>query len=185
MKIASHHIKGTKAHALSEALRPNPKYRPKKPWPEDCTVQWGHGIIPRTPFFEAFLPNNFIRGEGATIEKAEAKAFAQYERELSCNHQWGRQRPGRDLYNNGAGWCRRCGAFRSKMFTPIVILGHHRKPLSRMEEILLNDMENDHEMNAHMDRTYPEDRESTRKYLRLLQLRRHLFGTDTTRKEEA
>lgn len=176
MKIASHHIKGTKDHELSQIIRKTPDYTPQKAWPEDCTVQWGQGIIPNTPFFEAFMPGNFIRGEGADIAEAEAKAFAQYEKEGLCNHSWGRQRPGRQFYTNGAGWCKKCGAFRSNMFKELFIIGSYRKPLSVMEAGFLEDMETDHEMNEHMDKTYPEERESTRKYRRKLEIRRKLFG---------
>lgn len=176
MKIASHHVPGTKEHELAQRIRPAPDYVPVKPWPEEARVQWGHGIVPAVPFFEAFLPGTFIRGEGADIAEAEAKAFAQYEREGHCDHQWGRQRPGGDLYTNGAGWCRKCRAFRSSMFPPITKLGAHRKPLSTMELHHLESMETDHEMNEWMDRVYPDDRADREKLKRLLRVRRHLFG---------
>jgi hypothetical protein len=81
MKIAAHHIKGTPEHRFSEMLRPDPEYTPACAWPDDCMVQWGHGIIPAVPFFEAFPPGTFIRGEGETIAEAERKAFAQYQSE--------------------------------------------------------------------------------------------------------
>lgn len=183
MKIARHHIKGTKEHGISEIIRPAPEYTPKQPWPENCTVQWGHGIIPANPFFEAFIPGTFIRGDGATIEEAEAKAFAQYSQEGSCDHLWGRQRPKGDLYKNGAGWCRKCGAFRSKMFQSIVDLGYHRRPLSRSEEDFLHSLETDHEMNEHMDRKYPQERKNRLVMKRLLRIRKNLFGVDQTSPE--
>jgi len=154
----------------------NTEYTPVQNWPEECTVQWGNGIIPANPFFEAFIPGTFYRGDGATIEEAEANAFAQYEKEKTCNHLWGRQRPKRDLYTNGAGWCRHCGAFRSKMFNEIVNLGSHRKPLNKSEEYFLDSLENDHEMNAHMDEKYPHDRKQRQTQARLLRIRKNLFG---------
>ena len=176
MQIAAHHVEGTREYELSQRIRPSPAYNPQQEWPEDCRVQWGHGIVPATPFFEAFLPGTFIRGEGETIQEAEAKAFDQYEREKTCSHLWGRQRPGGALYTNGAGWCRKCRAFRSKMFRPIVKLGCHRKPLTVSEMHYLESVETDHEMNAHMDRLYPDDAKDREKSKRLLQIRRHLFG---------
>lgn len=176
MRIAAHHIPGTAEHNLSSLLTSNPAYAPVCAWPDDCTVQWGHGLIPATPFFEAFPPGTFIRGEGATIAEAEQKAFAKYQRDLACNHVWGRQRPGREVYLNGAGWCRKCGSFRGKMFKEVVVLGHWRKPLSRWEQDWLTHMDTDHEMNAHMDRVYPQDAAGRRKSHRLLKIRRNLFG---------
>jgi len=176
VKIASHHIEGTPQHKLSSLMGKNTEYTPVQNWPEECTVQWGNGIIPANPFFEAFIPGTFYRGDGATIEEAEANAFAQYEKEKTCNHLWGRQRPKRDLYTNGAGWCRHCGAFRSKMFNEIVNLGSHRKPLNKSEEYFLDSLENDHEMNAHMDEKYPHDRKQRQTQARLLRIRKNLFG---------
>lgn len=180
MIIAAHHKKGTRENDLSEMIRPSPDYVPTCAWPGDCAVQWGHGLLPAVPFFEAFPKGTFIRGEGADIAEAEAKAFAQYQRDLACDHVWGRQRPGPKgtLYTNGAGWCRKCGGFRGKMFPEIIMLGHWRKPLKRWERDWLTDMETDHEMNAHMDRKYPQDAPGRRKSLRLLRLRLNLFGVD-------
>lgn len=160
MIIASHHIKGTDEHALSSMLHSNPEYSPVCEWPDDCTVQWGHGLIPAVPFFEAFIPGTFIRGEGKDIEEAERKAFAQFEREALCDHLWGRQRPRRALYTNGAGWCRKCGAFRSSMFQPIFIIGCYRRPIERYEANMFDDL---------------YDPNGSR-YERILYLRRRLFG---------
>jgi len=177
VKVAPHHVPGTSEHDLSQRIRPSPSYTPQKAWPEDCTVQWGHGIVPATPFFEAFVPGTFIRGEGATIEEAEAKAFAQYEREGTCEHHWGRQRPGGTLYTNGAGWCRKCRAFRSGMFPSIYEFGKHRQPLSPMEEQHLDSLENDHELNDRMDALYPGERAERLKMKRILRLRKNLYGS--------
>ena len=68
----------------------------------------------RTAFFEAFLPDTFIRGEGATPEEAEAKAWQQYQREISCKHEVFEKRG----YKNGAGFCVGCGGFRFDVFEP-------------------------------------------------------------------
>ena len=175
MKIASHHIKGTEENRLNQIIRKTPDYEPVQPWPEDCTVQWGHGIIPATPFFEAFPTGTFIRGEGSTIAEAEAKAFAKFSKEEQCDHQWGRQRPGRDLYGNGAGWCQKCSAFRSNMFKPIVKLRKHRKPLSSSEDYYLASLD-DEEMNQRMDAKYPHMTANRKREERLLKVRKHLYG---------
>lgn len=180
MKIAPHHIPGTSQHKLSSMLHSNPAYTPACAWPENCTVQWGHGIIPAVPFFEAFIPGTFIRGEGEDIAAAERKAFAQYEREFRCEHVWGRTRPNKQqtFYDNGAGWCRKCGAFRGSMFRPVVTIGHMRKPLSPWEAGWLKELEGprDPEFEAHMERVDPGHTESCRKSRRLLRIRRNLFG---------
>lgn len=127
-------------------------YSPGQPWPDDCTVQWGGGGVVLTPdgsyvtaFFEAFpAVGGFIRGEGETIEAAEAKAWSLYRRERVCHesggHQWSRNRRRRtkdgelltDLYTNGGCFCMRCGSFRTVM-PAIVILGSWREPLRATE----------------------------------------------------
>ena len=137
-------------------------YSPRCPWPSNTTVQWGNGIIPAVAFFEAFVPGTFIRGEGKDIAEAEQKAFDQLRKEITCNHHWGRTRRNGEVYTNGAGWCRKCNAFRSKMFKPIVELGHHRRPLEIMENWLLEDAEH--------------DVTTFSKYERSLHIRKKLFG---------
>jgi hypothetical protein len=176
VRIAPHHIEGTPEHQLSAMIRPAPTYTPVCSWPDDCMVQWGHGLIPAVPFFEAFPPGTFIRGEGETIEQAERKAFAQYESEFLCAHVWSRHHERRGTYLNGAGWCRKCGAFRGRMFSEVVVLGHMRKPLNKSERWLLSSIEEDAEMNDHMDRKYPEQRANRRRTARVLRLRLNLFG---------
>ncbi|MBI1682336.1 hypothetical protein [Caulobacter hibisci] len=176
MKIAPHHIAGTPEAALSAALGTHVDYHPMCGWPDDCMVQWGHGIIPSTPFFEAFPAGTFIRGEGETIEAAERQAFAKWEADRNCDHRWGRARSAGNTYTNGAGWCRRCGAFRSSMFAPVVTFGAHRKPLGKSESWLLSSMETDADMNARMDARYPAERGRRAKQKRILQIRRKLFG---------
>lgn len=178
MRIAAHHIEGTPQHQLSSMLHSNPAYTPTCAWPDDCTVQWGHGLIPAVPFFEAFPRGTFIRGEGETIAEAEQKAFAKYQRDLACDHVWGRQRPGGALYTNGAGWCRKCGGFRSRMFPELKPSGWWRKPLSRWEHDHLVSMETDVELNEWMDRKYPGERARRAKDKRILRLRCNLFGIE-------
>ena len=109
-------------------------------WPDDYYVQWGSGglVISKKPsgsyttaFFEAFAPSGsddggFIRGEGETIEAAERAAFAQWEKEYTCQHRWGRRG-----YTNGGGICCNCGAFKSGVFPEIGELGDAFKPLDR------------------------------------------------------
>lgn len=128
----------------------NDSYRPQQAWPGDCYVQWGgKGIVLgrqpyTTAFFEVFPrggAGSFIRGEGETIEVAEADAFRRYQQELACHeaggHQWSRTRRLKNgdtsTYTNGGCFCRRCGAFATAM-KPIVELGAWRQPLS-VEEL--------------------------------------------------
>lgn len=177
MRIAPHHVPGTPQHDLAKLLRPAPDYKPRCDWPEGCTVQWGHGIFPAVPFFEAFPPGTFIRGEGADIADAESKAFAEYRRSLTCDHVWGRQRPGGVLYTNGAAFCRKCGGFRSSMFPEIKPLGWWRKPLMGMELWHLRSLSENPELQAIMDSKYPADREKRRRSSRILQLRFNQFGS--------
>lgn len=115
-------------------------------WPQDCFVQCGgSGLVfpaghadkvlgkdakdplknlveaitdPKTyetAFFEAFPgPGGFLRGEGKTIEEAEASAWRQFRRHEDC--------PGHEFekrgYKNGAGFCKHCKMFKTKVFKP-------------------------------------------------------------------
>ena len=179
MRIAPHHVPGTPENKLSELLGGTTEYKPQCSWPEGCMVQWGHGLIPAVPFFEAFPTGTFIRGEGETIEDAERKAFAQYQQDVACDHVWGRHRPGtKTTYTNGAAFCRKCGGFRGSMFPEIKPDGWWRKPLSRMELWHLRSMEEDTEMSEIMDRKYPERREQRRRSAKVLRLRFNVFGSE-------
>ena len=97
------------------------------PWPDDCFVQSGdRGIVItdkgsyRTAFFEAFprSPNTFIRGEGETIQAAEAQAWGEYQRVSSCPGPNGHEFEARG-YENGAGICKHCGMFSTNVIPPI------------------------------------------------------------------
>lgn len=178
MIIAEHLRPGTKAAELHHVLGLEVDYTPICAWPDDCLVQWGNGY-PRKPFFEAFPNGNsgsFIRGDGKTLEEAERLAFDSFTREAVCDHSWSRHSEKKGTYLNGAGWCRRCDAFSSRMFEKVVVLSHWRKPLEFWEADDLQSLDEDHEMNEHMDRVYPQDRERRRKSHRLLRLRKNLFG---------
>ena len=118
-------------------------WRPLKGWPSDTYVQWGgRGVVVRsaekggpygTAFFEAMpAGGGFIRGEGKTIEDAEADAYERFEMEDGCRpHRWGRRG-----YTNGGAKCLRCGSFRTA-FKPIYEIGAWRAPLTATELSLL------------------------------------------------
>lgn len=89
-------------------------YQCQKEWPEGCFVQSGESgiVLPRsgkapysTAFFEAFpkSPSCFIRGEGASVAEAEAKAYRTLHKYLKCNHQYTR------LSDDGYAQCNVCG----------------------------------------------------------------------------
>ena len=152
MKIASQHAWKDK------------EYQPRHDWPGDTLVQWGgNGVVLgknsyTTAFFEAFpdksvtVAGGFIRGEGKTIAEAEDDAFAQFTKEASCQHLWGREH-----YRNSGQLCRHCRAFRCDQLKEVVILGRHRKPL---EWYQVHDLEMD----------------SDSAWVRILRLRAKLFG---------
>lgn len=177
VRIAPHHLSGTPENDFSRLIGRDPEYEPQCAWPEDCMVQWGHGLIPAVPFFEAFPKGSFIRGEGEDIAAAERHAFEQYQRDIACDHVWGRQRPNGPVYLNGAAFCRKCGGFRGRMFPEIRPLGWWRKPLTRMEKWHLDSL-TDEELTATMDRKYPADRDKRHRADRILQLRFKLFGAE-------
>lgn len=173
-RIAAHHIPGTPEHQLSSALGRAVEYWPKQPWPNETTVQWGHGIVPANPFFEAFVGGTFLRGDADSIEAAEAKAFAKYRTFVECDHVWSRTSRRRGTYTNGAGWCVKCDSFKSKAFEPIVELGAKRKPISKSCAFLIEDI--DPKLDAIMDAKYPDDIARRRNHKRELMIRRRLFG---------
>ncbi|MFY0516348.1 hypothetical protein ACOMCU_00760 [Lysinibacillus sp. UGB7] len=100
----------------------NTNYTAKYDW-GDTTVQGGDvGLVLtdkgnyKTAFVEAFPknPRTFIRGEGKTISEAEDDAWEQYQRVLNCDgHEFERRG-----YRNGAGFCKKCNIFKSKVFEP-------------------------------------------------------------------
>ena len=70
-----------------------------------------------TAFFEVFPenPNTFIRGEGVDLDAAEKQAYDNLQKYLACSeHEFER----RD-YENGAGFCKHCGLFKSEAFDPL------------------------------------------------------------------
>ncbi len=180
-------------------------WRPLLAWPDDCSVQWGgHGVVLgsgeepgyNTAFFEAFPGNGgFIRGEGKTVEEAEADAFAIHGREVACDlaggHAWSRnrllsghqarQRNGRpvrkvSLYLNGGGFCRRCGAFKT-VFKPVHKLGAWREPLRMgdLDAIMSGMLRPDPAFDA---RRGPKEARDSARWRRTLALRARLQGID-------
>ena len=179
-------------------------WRPLKPWPDDCTVQWGgSGLVIGqercygTAFFEAFPAagvSGFIRGEGSTVEAAEAKAFASFERHRDCHaaggHVWTRARrigghekrlrkgkpvPRVSTYTNGGAFCLRCEAFRTAL-PEIVRLGAWRDPLKDVE---LNSIMSGFVRPSAADSQGTErERRRSRLWRRSLWLRARMFGID-------
>ena len=191
-RIAAHHA--------------NDPWRPILLWPETAYVQWGgRGVVFTedggydTAFFEAFPDKDsgaggFLRGEGKTLEEAEANCFRRYERQRACfeagGHRWTRARrlkprgDGSDprprrgqatrvrVYSNGGCFCLRCGAFETVM-PPIVPLGAWRAPLAIHE---LEAMASGGVRPAAWETT--DDPKRWEKYRRRLALRAKLHGIE-------
>ena len=95
----------------------------KYDWEENCSCQCGgSGIVfsdqgnYKTAFFEAFPKDidDYIRGEGSSIEEAEEDAWNKYRAIMDCEgHEY--ERKG---YTNGNGVCKKCGVFAEKVFEP-------------------------------------------------------------------
>ena len=108
--------------SIFSKVSPGVDYPCDHPWPE-CFIQCGDsGLVfskkgnYTTAFFEAFPrdPDTFIRGQGKTIKDAENDAWEQWERVRGCpGHEFERRG-----YENGAGFCKHCGFFKSKAFPP-------------------------------------------------------------------
>lgn len=100
------------------------RYQVNHAWDVDAHLSAGdHGVVftgdssYHTAFFEATLnqPRTFIRGEGATIDEAEDKAWGQYQ-QVTANDHVHEFEPRQ--HRNGAGFCKHCGLFQPKVFTP-------------------------------------------------------------------
>lgn len=95
-------------------------------WPEDVFLQGGKSgavFSPngnyRTAFVEAFPGGTFLRGEGETVAEAEAKCWEKYQRHLKCSDGTGQHGPyDPRKYENGAGFCVKCGAWFTKVCEP-------------------------------------------------------------------
>jgi hypothetical protein len=159
LKIADHHLKD--------------EWRPLLAWPEDCYVQWGGSglVLGREPgesygtaFFEAFPKGDsggFVRGEGPTIEEAEADAHGKWTRASACDHRFSRKG-----YTNGGAICRKCGHFAT-VFKPIVKLGSWAKPIEAQEIA--------HALGGYLC-PWPNETESSNKFHRRLLLRIRAAG---------
>lgn len=93
-------------------------------WPDEtiysaggCAPTGDPGTRPDPWFLEVYPPGaSFIRGNGATPEESEDRAWASFQRALHCDgeheHLWEPRG-----YTNGAGFCRWCSTFASRVFT--------------------------------------------------------------------
>lgn len=109
-------------------LANRPHYVPRYDW-DGCKIQWGaKGVVVgrdeqgsvttyETAFFEVFpeSPSTFLRGEGDSIDEAEAQVWGRYQMILECEEHLITRRG----YKNGAGFCKNCGLFFSSVFRPI------------------------------------------------------------------
>lgn len=70
----------------------------------------------RTAFIEFFPETGgFIRGEGKTLEEADAALMAKLANEAGCvEHEYIPKG-----YTNGAGFCKHCNQFKSQAFTAV------------------------------------------------------------------
>jgi hypothetical protein len=111
------------------------EYETKYDW--ECFCQSGsNGIVfskksnRKTAFFEAF-PNNpkcFIRGEGATVEEAEQKAWEEWQKIQTCKHEMER----RDR-TDGYAFCKHC-SYSATVFEPLTKCCKCKKPTAYAED---------------------------------------------------
>lgn len=111
---------------VSDRLIRNTDIPKRQPWPEDVMVQGGaRGAVFRregesysTAFVEAFPPGTFLRGEGKTISDAETACWGKYLLHLACDGG-GRHGPYEARgYENGVGYCVKCGSWFSGVCEP-------------------------------------------------------------------
>lgn len=93
----------------------------KHDWPNEFFLQGGKEGIVFTPggsryitaFVEALSSGRFIRGEGDSVEAAEADAWEKYQQIEQCDHPEYITKG----YTNGAGFCIVCKDFKPHQFT--------------------------------------------------------------------
>lgn len=69
--------------------------------------------IKRDAFVEVSVAATFIRADAPTLADAEMKAWNRYQEIIACGtHEYEPRR-----YTNGAGFCKKCNAFGSKVFS--------------------------------------------------------------------
>lgn len=105
----------------------NTTFEARHPWPDDVHVQGGgrglviargSGAAYTTAFVEAAPPGTFLRGEGPTIEKAEDACWAKYQLVLHCAGGGEHGPFEARQYENGSGFCTKCGAWFSRVLEP-------------------------------------------------------------------
>jgi hypothetical protein len=140
----------------------NLDWTPKKPWPEECPLMLLSGWWLTAYPVGGDTGSIICGGCCETPDAAEEASFAQFQREGTCQHRWGRCG-----YRNGYAVCHNCGA--SKMvFHEIVELGYWRKPLSPDDA-------------SYLEATYrdPEILDPGElKFRRQLELRKRVFGVE-------
>lgn len=103
-----------------------PDYVCQYEWAEDCFVQCG-GDAKNGWFFESFPrnPNTFLRGDSKeSVEDAERKCWEEFQQQNKCNldhsdiNSFTKVRWDGHEYDNGVGWCKSCGMFKSECFPP-------------------------------------------------------------------
>lgn len=73
-------------------FNPPNEYKCRKDWPDDARLQYGSRGTDNKgeaiAFFEAFYQDDFVRGEAATVEEAEADAFHKLSLRRHCQHDF-------------------------------------------------------------------------------------------------
>lgn len=122
----------------------NTKHEAQHPWPEAMYVQGGDvGVVfrkaggpYRTAFVEAFAPDTFLRGEGATVPEAEDDCWKKYLVWRDCSDGTGGHGPyERRQYRNGAGFCTKCGTWMNRVFDPLPEEHKEQAQLTRLEQL--------------------------------------------------
>ena len=107
----------------------------RHPWPETMLVQGGgQGVVfvrgsgdsSETAFVEAFPAGTFIRGEGASVEEAEDACWAKYLKVVTCAGGGEHGPYEARNYENGAGFCTKCGVWLPGVLEPSVAVQAER-----------------------------------------------------------
>ncbi len=94
-------------------------YETKLAWPKESFAQAGGGHIDgigKNIFFECFLKDYHVRGEGVTLEEAERKAWELYTKYSNCNHSFERLSE-----NSEVGMCKKCNMKKQEMFEILTV----------------------------------------------------------------
>lgn len=112
-------------------------YELKHDWPIDTVwnVNGGQGECYTEVFINTpYNAKTYDAAHGKTHEECEDILWDRYQKYINCNHEFSKDHPKYGHYKNGAGFCVKCGIFKTNIFEPEYICqqcGKHANPYNK------------------------------------------------------